>query len=62
MVANRALSPLSKLAIEQWMAEEVYLGDEAPLQVQHFYRAMEFFCWSMPRPSKKKCSGPRQAF
>lgn len=42
MVANRALSPLSKLAIEQWVAEEVYLGDEAPLQVQHFYRAMDF--------------------
>lgn len=42
MVANRALSPSSKLAIEQWAAEEVYLGDEAPLQVQHFYRAMDF--------------------
>lgn len=42
MVANRALCPSSKLAIEQWAAEEVYLGDEAPLQVQHFYRAMDF--------------------
>jgi len=42
MVANRALSPSSKLAIEQWAAEEVFLGDEAPLQVQHFYRAMDF--------------------
>lgn len=42
MVVNRALSPSSKLAIEQWAAEEVYLGDEAPLQVQHFYRAMDF--------------------
>lgn len=42
MVANRALSPSSKLAIEQWAAEEVYLGDEASLQVQHFYRAMDF--------------------
>ena len=42
MVANRALCPSSKLAIEQWAAEEVYLGDEVPLQVQHFYRAMDF--------------------
>jgi hypothetical protein len=41
MVANRALAPSSKLAIEQW-AEEVYLGSEDELQVQHFYRAMDF--------------------
>jgi hypothetical protein len=41
MVANRALAPSSKLAIEQWAAEEVYLGDHRPLQVQHFYRAMD---------------------
>ena len=42
MVANRALAPSSKLAIEQWAAEEVFLGDHQPLQVQHFYRAMDF--------------------
>ena len=43
MVANRALAPSSKLAIEQWAAEEVFLGgEESPLQVQHFYRAMDF--------------------
>jgi len=43
MVANRALSASSKLAIEQWAAEEVFRGgDESPLQVQHFYRAMDF--------------------
>jgi len=43
MVVNRALSPSSKLAIEQWAAEEVFLGgEESPLQVQHFYRAMDF--------------------
>ena len=42
MVANRALSPSSKLAIEQWAADEVYLGSEEQLQVQHFYRAMDF--------------------
>ncbi|WP_054030144.1 IS1634 family transposase [Desulfatitalea tepidiphila] len=42
MVANRALAPSSKLAIEQWAAEQVYLGDHPALQVQHFYRAMDF--------------------
>ena len=42
MVANRALAPSSKLAIEQWVANEVYLGSEDQLQVQHFYRAMDF--------------------
>jgi transposase len=42
MVANRALDPSSKLAIEQWAADEVYLGDERVFQVQHLYRAMDF--------------------
>src|SRR5210317_1226272 len=42
MVANRALAPSSKLAVEQWAADDVYLGDHEPLQVQHFYRAMDF--------------------
>jgi hypothetical protein len=42
MVANRALAPSSKLAIEQWAADEVFLGEHEPLQVQHFYRAMDF--------------------
>jgi transposase len=41
MVANRALAPSSKLAIEQWADEEVYLGDHPKLQVQHCYRAMD---------------------
>jgi transposase len=42
MVANRALAPMSKLAIEKWAAEQVYLSGEQALQVQHFYRAMDF--------------------
>lgn len=42
MVANRALDPSSKLAIEQWAADEVFLGHEEQFQVQHFYRAMDF--------------------
>jgi transposase len=42
MVANRVLMPSSKLAIEQWSQDEVYLGNREPFQVQHFYRAMDF--------------------
>jgi hypothetical protein len=42
IVANRALAPSSKLAVEQWAADDVFLGDHEPLQVQHFYRAMDF--------------------
>jgi transposase len=42
MVANRALAPSSKLAIEQWAVEDIFLGSEEELQVQHFYRAMDF--------------------
>lgn len=41
MIANRALAPRSKLAIEDWVQQEVYLGDDQPLEVQQFYRAMD---------------------
>jgi len=41
MVANRALAPRSKLAIEDWAKYEVYLGNDEALEVQHFYRAMD---------------------
>jgi len=41
MVANRALAPSSKRAIEHWAAEDVYLGEHRPLQPQHFYRSMD---------------------
>jgi hypothetical protein len=42
MVANRALAPSSKLAIEQWAVGDVFLGSADELQVQHLYRAMDF--------------------
>lgn len=41
MVANRALAPSSKLAVEEWAAKDVHLDIE-PVQVQHFYRGMDF--------------------
>ncbi len=42
MVANRALAPSSKLAVEEWVAKDVHLDIEAPIKVQHLYRSMDF--------------------
>jgi transposase len=42
MVANRALSPDSKRAVEEWVREDVALGNEEPIFLQHLYRAMDF--------------------
>lgn len=42
MVANRALAPKSKLAVEEWAANDVYLDNDQDLQVQHLYRGMDF--------------------
>ncbi len=42
MVANRALAPSSKLAVEEWAAKDVHLDIDQPIQVQHFYRSMDF--------------------
>lgn len=42
LVANRALAPTSKLAVEEWADKDVYLGNQRPIQVQHLYRGMDF--------------------
>lgn len=42
LVANRALAPSSKLAVEEWVEKDVFLGNEKPIQVQHLYRGMDF--------------------
>ena len=42
MVANRALAPSSKLATEEWVRQDVVLGNDEPIKVQHLYRAMDF--------------------
>jgi len=42
MVANRALAPSSKLAVEEWADKDVHLDIEQPIQVQHLYRSMDF--------------------
>ena len=42
MAANRALSPDSKRAVEEWVKEDVALGNPEPICLQHLYRAMDF--------------------
>ncbi|NLI92036.1 MAG: IS1634 family transposase [Peptococcaceae bacterium] len=42
MVANRALNPSSKLAIEDWVREDVYIPDLSEIPVQNLYRSMDF--------------------
>jgi hypothetical protein len=42
MVANRALAPSSKLAIEEWVEQDAFIPDLASVPVQQLYRAMDF--------------------
>lgn len=42
MVANRALAPRSKLAVEEWVADEVAIPGLDDVPVQQLYRAMDF--------------------
>lgn len=42
LVANRALAPRSKLAVEEWVAEEVVIQGLEGVPVQQLYRAMDF--------------------
>jgi transposase len=41
MVANRAVSPSSKLAMKEWIEEDVYIPGLRELESQHLYRAMD---------------------
>lgn len=42
MVANRALAPASKLALEGWVGQEVYIDQLPGVEVHQLYRAMDF--------------------
>jgi len=42
MVANWALAPDSKRGVEDWVSEDVALGNPEPISLQHLYRAMDF--------------------
>lgn len=41
MVANRALAPDSKRGAEEWVREDVGLGNPEAIELQHLYRAMD---------------------
>jgi len=42
LVANRALSPGSKLAAESWVSDEAFIDGLDSVEVQQLYRAMDF--------------------
>lgn len=42
LVANRALAPTSKRGAWEWAREDVALGNEEEIELQHLYRAMDF--------------------
>ena len=42
MIANRCLAPKSKLAVSEWVKEDVYIPGLSEIDVQVFYRAMDF--------------------
>ena len=41
MTANRALCPDSKRGVEEWVRDDVALGNPDPIDLQHLYRAMD---------------------
>jgi transposase len=41
MTANRALCPDSKRGVEEWVREDVALGNPETIDLQHLYRAMD---------------------
>ncbi len=42
MVANRALDPKSKLGVEGWVEDKVFIPDLDKVSVQNLYRSMDF--------------------
>ena len=43
MAANRALAPCSKLSVENWVSEQVYVPGLPVVPVHQLYKAMDFF-------------------
>jgi transposase len=41
ITANRALAPDSKRGVEEWVREDVALGNPESIELQHLYRAMD---------------------
>ncbi len=51
MVANRALAPMSKLALEEWVSEDVAIEGLEEVEVHQLYRAMDFLLQSSSKIS-----------
>ncbi|MCP4346483.1 MAG: IS1634 family transposase [Desulfobacterales bacterium] len=55
LVVNRALAPRSKLAVEEWIKKDVFLGNQEDIQIQHLYRAMDFLLEHQDSVQKEVC-------
>jgi len=42
MVVNRLVEPMSKLGVEEWVREDVYFPEGERLELQHYYRGLDF--------------------
>lgn len=42
MVVNRLLEPMSKRAVDEWVREDIYFPENEGLELQHFYRGLDF--------------------
>jgi transposase len=42
MVINRLVEPMSKLGVEDWVKEDIYFPRSQRLELQHYYRALDF--------------------
>ncbi|MFQ5721525.1 MAG: hypothetical protein ACE5GI_03445 [Candidatus Aminicenantales bacterium] len=42
MVANRLSEPMSKRAVDEWVEEDIYFPRSERLELQHFYRGLDF--------------------
>ncbi len=42
MVANRLSEPMSKRAVDEWVREEIYFPESEELELQHYYRGLDF--------------------
>jgi transposase len=53
MVANRCLAPSSKLAIKDWIEQDVYIPGLEKVEVQMLYRAMDYLLEHQERLEKE---------
>ncbi len=51
MVANR--DPSSKLVVEDWVREDVFIPDLTEIHVQNLYRSMDFLLEALKKISRR---------